>query len=67
MCDFFFFFFFFRDTDAASGISQVRGHIGAIAATLHNSHSKARSKPFFDLHSSLWQCQTLNSLSGARD
>ena len=28
----------------ASGSSQAKGHIGAVAAGLHNSHSNARSE-----------------------
>ena len=43
---FFFFFFFglFRATPMAQGGSQARGPIGAIASSLHHSHSNARSK-----------------------
>ena len=48
----FFFFFFFsvflpfsRVTPAAHGGSQARGLIGVVAASLHQSHSNARSEP----------------------
>ena len=36
------FFFFFR---VAYEGSQARGQIGAVAASLHHSHSNARSEP----------------------
>ena len=44
---FFFFglFFFLKAAPAAYGGSQARGRIGAVAASLHCSHSNARSKP----------------------
>ena len=45
---FFFFFFFFAFSwadPAAYGGSQARGHIGAVAASLHQSHSKVGSNP----------------------
>jgi len=52
----FFFFFFFlnfifclfvfsRAALVAYGGSQVRGLIGAVAASLHHSHNNARSEP----------------------
>ena len=44
----FFFFFFallFRGAPMAYGGSQARGPIGAIAASLHHSHSNAGSEP----------------------
>ena len=49
-CRIFFFFFFFsfcllRATPVAYGSSQARGGIGAVAASLHHSHSNAGSKP----------------------
>ena len=40
-----FVFCLFRAALAAHGGSQARAHIGATAASLHHSHSKARSKP----------------------
>ena len=40
-----FFFFLFRNTPAAYESSQARGLIGAAAASLHQSHSNAGSKP----------------------
>ena len=42
---FFFFFVFFRATPTAYGGFQAMGPIGAVAAGLRQSHSKARSKP----------------------
>ena len=44
---FFFFFFFglFTAIPAAYGGSRARGLIGAIAASLHHSHSNVGSKP----------------------
>ena len=44
-CLFSFFFFFFRATKAASGSSQARSQIRAAVASLHHSHSNARSEP----------------------
>ena len=41
----FFVFCFFRATLAANGGSQARDWIGAAAAGLHHSHSKAGSEP----------------------
>ena len=38
-------FLAFRVAPAAYGGSQVRGRIGAIAASLHHSHNNIRSKP----------------------
>ena len=40
-----FFCFFLRATPAAYGGSQARGLIKVIAASLHQSHSNARSEP----------------------
>ena len=45
ICDFILFIYFFRATPAAYGGSQVKGRIGATAAGLHHSHSKAGSEP----------------------
>ena len=44
---FFFFlsFVFSRAVPSAYGGSQARGLIGAVAAGLHHSHSKAKSEP----------------------
>ena len=39
------FFWLLRTKFTAHGSSQARGRIGAIAASLHHSHNKARSKP----------------------
>ena len=71
-CLFFFLFLFFhlvffRAVPSAYGGYQARGLIGATAASLHYSHSNARSEPPCDLHHSSWQCRILNPLSGARD
>ena len=41
---FFFLFFFFRAALTAQGGSQARGLIGAVATSLCQSHSNARSK-----------------------
>ena len=41
---FFSVFCLFRDTPTAYGGSQARGPIGAVAAGLHHSHSKAGSE-----------------------
>ena len=40
---FFFFFGLFRTAPAAYGGAQARGHIGAVAASLHHSHSNVGS------------------------
>ena len=40
-----FYFLIFRATPAAYGGSQGRGLIGVVAASLHQSHSHARSEP----------------------
>ena len=42
---FFFFFGLFRAAPVAYGGSQTRDLIGAVAASLHQSHSNARSEP----------------------
>ena len=41
---FYFILVFFRAAPAAYGGSQARGLIGAVAASLHQSHSKAGSE-----------------------
>ena len=38
-------FFLFRAAPSAYGSSQARDQIGAIAASLHHSHSNVGSKP----------------------
>ena len=35
----------FRAISSAYGSSQARGQLGAVAASLHDSHSSARSEP----------------------
>ena len=62
----FFLLFFLGATPTAYAGSQARSGSGAATASLHHSHSNAGSKPH-DLHHSSWQCQILNSLSGAGD
>ena len=42
---FFFLFAFSRAAPTAYGGSQARGLIGAVAASLHQSHSNAGSEP----------------------
>ena len=42
---YFAFFFFFRAAPTVYRSSQARGRIRAVAASLHHSHSNARSKP----------------------
>ena len=64
---FFFFFCFYRVTPVAYGSSQARGWIGATAASLHHSHSNARSEPVCDLHPISWQRWIPNPMSEARD
>ena len=51
----------------AYGGSQARGLIEAVAASLHQSHSKTRSELRLRLYHSSQQCQILNPLSEARD
>ena len=52
----FFFFGLFRATPEANGGSQAKGRIGAVAASLHHSHSHTKSEP------SSWQRQILNQV-----
>ena len=58
----FLFFCIFRTTLAAYGDSQARGLIGAVAASLCQSHSNTRSQPHLHLHHSSWQHWILNPL-----
>ena len=58
-----FFFCLFRVAPAAYGGSQARGLIRAVAASLHHSHSHARSEPTPQLMAML----ILNPLIKARD
>ena len=62
-----FFFLIFMPVPVAYGGSQVRGQIGAGAAGLHHSHSKAGSEPHLQPMLQLWKHQILNPLSEARD
>ena len=43
--NFFFFFVFSRAAPVAHGGSKARGLIGAVAASLHQSHSNSGSEP----------------------
>ena len=54
-------FCLFRAAPKAYGGSQARGRIGAVAAGLRQSHSKARSEP------RLWPTWIVNQLSKGRD
>ena len=58
---------FFRATPVPHGRSQVRGRIGAAAASLGHSHSHAGSGCICDLHHSSWQSWIFNPLSKTRD
>ena len=49
----------------AYGGSQARGQIGAVAASLHHSHSNSGSEQ--PIYHSSWQRQILNPLSESRD
>ena len=62
----FFFFCPFRAAPPAYGGSQARSLIGAVAASLHQSHSNTRSEPVCKVHHSSWQRQIVNPLSEAR-
>ena len=42
-CYFILLIYFFRTTPVAYGSSQVRGRVGAVAASLHHSHSNTGS------------------------
>ena len=67
----FFIFLLFRAAPTVYRGSQARGLIGATAASLHHSHSHARSEPdpscVHDIHHSSLQRQILNPLNEARD
>ena len=62
-----FFNAFFRATPVAHGGSQVRGLIGAVAASLHHSQSNSGSSHVCNLHHSSQQRRILYLLSEARD
>ena len=64
---FFFVFCLSRAAPVAHGGSQARGPIGAVAAGLHQSHSKPDLSHVCNLHHSPRQSQVLNPLSEARD
>ena len=51
----------------AYGGSQARGPIGAVAASLYHSHSKARSEPHLQTTPQLTATLDPNLLSKARD
>ena len=48
-------------------VPRAGGRIEAVAASLHHSHSNARSEPRLQLHHSSEQRQILNPQSEARD
>ena len=54
-------------TPAAYGGSQARGRIGAVATSLHQSHSNQDLSRVCNLHHSSRQRQIVNPLSKARD
>ena len=64
---FFCLFAFSVATSTACGGSQVRGPIGAIAASLRHSHSNLRSEPPPNPHHSSRQRRIPNTPSKARD
>ena len=57
--------FFFRASPVAYGSSQARGPIGAIAASLHHSHSNVGSKLY--LQPTPWITATLDPRPSERD
>ena len=63
----FFFFVFSRATPMAYGGSQARGPIGAVAASLHHSHSNAGSEPHLQPTPQVTQLGILNPVNEARD
>ena len=67
--NFFFFwsFFAFRAAPSAYGGSQARGLIGAVAASLYQSHSNAGSELHLRPTPQLTAIQILNPLSEARN
>ena len=64
---FVFVFCLFRSVPAACGSSQARGWIGAIAASLHHSHSNARIQAVSLTYTTAHSNTILNPLSEARD
>ena len=61
------FFAFSRDAPVASGGSQARGWIGAVATSLCHSHRTPDPGHVWDLRPSSWQYRILNPLNKARD
>ena len=64
---FIFYFCLFRAAPMAYGSSQVRGHIGAIAADLYHNHGMPDPSHVCNLHHSSQQCWILDPLIEARD
>ena len=62
-----FFCLLFRATSMAYGGSQARSQIGAVAASLHHSHSNPGSKPYLQSTPQLMATLVLNPLTEARD
>ena len=58
---------FSRAAPVAYGGCQARGRIGAVDASLRQSHSNAGSEPRLRPTPQLSQCRILNPLSKARD
>ena len=63
----FYLFIYFRAAPVAYGNSQVRGGIGAVAATYTTATATWDPSLIFQLYQSSWQCQILNPLNEARD
>ena len=63
------FILLFKATPMGYGGSQARGLIGTIAtaASLHHSHSNARSESKSATYTTAQQLRILNPMSGARD
>ena len=61
----FFVFCLLRAAPTAHGDSQARGLIGAVAASLYQSHSNTRSEPHLRPHHSSLQHRIFNPLSEA--
>ena len=62
-----FFFCIFRAMPIAYRGSQAKGRIGAVATSLHHSHTATPDPSHVcNLHHSSWQCRILNPLDEAR-
>ena len=67
LCLLLFFFGVILATSTAYGSSKARDWIGAIATSLHHSHTMPDLSHIGDLHHSSRQCQIVNLLNKARD